>query len=736
MSDKNFDEAKINSVFGIAENAEALLNEMKNSCPEYIPTGFSTLDNVLNGGLTASLYVLGAMPSLGKSTFLINMSENIALSKTAVLYFSLEMPADHIARGTFCRCLFNAKKEKKDLSEAKRSTVSVSDLLKASFLDEEKEILDDAFEQYKKIGEYFYVIDKNYINEYNKDESTVTVSLIKKYVEDFINKEKTNVVVIMDYLQLLKPEEDMKRSTDRAIVNNSIDELVNIAHTNKIPVITISSINRASYSEPVTLSSFKESGGIEFSADVVWGLQLKDTGEKNNSEADKAKDYRDMQLVILKNRYGSRDHSVDFEFYTKFGLYTESGNPSEKNQNEEQPAEKEETVIAAAAAASVTAYSKADNSKATDVPAYKSAKEKEKGNSRRKKFLTGYINNTKIANYLRGNRIETGTEYPLTINGSAASATIISFTLTYKGEDKNSENKSLTFMDCAVMDAVLSYYYNLCNNKKLKLPAEFTVRDLIAFMQGRHYKAAVSVSKSMETKITGILEKLKNMEMTIDITQECRIMRGLTNAKLKEKKISCLLPTEGNDSPIILRGSLLPWVYANSQKTKFRIDRKKKPLLYEYSDKINSQIIIYSSVLLAGSEDSGKKSRVTESRFLERYYLIQQIEVLKYMLDKKNKTPKNVLDSQREIVLYDMNEDYSGVIPKVTNPYKGEYSDYLRSDAFRRRKKNISNEINAHLKYFQSKGYIEGYDASDPKEFPVYKITGRVKDSFCIEQDQ
>lgn len=222
MSDKNFDAAKINSAFGTAKDAEALLKKMQDSCPKYIPTGFSKLDNVLNGGLTASLYVLGAMPSLGKSTFLINMSEKIAYSGTAVLYFSLEMPADHIARGTLCRCLFNAGN---GLPKAKH-LVTAAELLKENEIKKIKgqvssDILTAAFEQYKTIGENFYVIDRNYISEYNQKKSTIAASFVRKYVEDFIKKEeqlakenekkeKRNVVVIMDYLQLLSPEENMK----------------------------------------------------------------------------------------------------------------------------------------------------------------------------------------------------------------------------------------------------------------------------------------------------------------------------------------------------------------------------------------------------------------------------------------------------------------------------------------------------------------------------------------------
>lgn len=43
---------------------------------------------------------------------------------------------------------------------------------------------------------------------------------------------------------------------------------------NDLVIVVISSLNRQNYLSPVDFESFKESGGIEYTADVVWGLQL------------------------------------------------------------------------------------------------------------------------------------------------------------------------------------------------------------------------------------------------------------------------------------------------------------------------------------------------------------------------------------------------------------------------------------------------------------------------------
>ena len=57
-----------------------------------IPTNFTKLDNLLNGGFPYGLITLGAIPSLGKTTFTLQLADNIAsMENTKVLFFSLEM---------------------------------------------------------------------------------------------------------------------------------------------------------------------------------------------------------------------------------------------------------------------------------------------------------------------------------------------------------------------------------------------------------------------------------------------------------------------------------------------------------------------------------------------------------------------------------------------------------------------------------------------------------------------
>lgn len=80
------------------------------------------------------------------------------------------------------------------------------------------------------------------------------------------------------------------------------------------------------------MESFKESGGIEYTADVVWALQyavvesqkFKDTEKQaeKNEMAEKAKreTVREIQLKCLKNRYGG-DYDCKFSYHSSFDLY-------------------------------------------------------------------------------------------------------------------------------------------------------------------------------------------------------------------------------------------------------------------------------------------------------------------------------------------------------------------------------------------------------------------------------
>ena len=130
-------------------------------------------------------------------------------------------------------------------------------------------------------------------------------------------------VVVIDYIQILAPYND--RATDKQNTDKAVMELKRISRDYKTPVIGISSFNRANYSVPVTMEAFKESGAIEYSSDVLIGLQLKGAGQKDfDANQAKRKVPREVELVILKNRNGRTGDIIDYNYYPLFNYFTES----------------------------------------------------------------------------------------------------------------------------------------------------------------------------------------------------------------------------------------------------------------------------------------------------------------------------------------------------------------------------------------------------------------------------
>ncbi|GHT40366.1 hypothetical protein AGMMS49921_01640 [Endomicrobiia bacterium] len=114
-------------------------------------------------------------------------------------------------------------------------------------------------------------------------------------------------------------------------------------------MIVISSFNRTNYLNEVSFESFKESGIIEYSTDVVIGLQLKIAGRQNWTESKpalnekreivneaKVKNPREIELVILKNRMYKAWDKIDFNYYPQFDYFEEINElfiPASRNSN-------------------------------------------------------------------------------------------------------------------------------------------------------------------------------------------------------------------------------------------------------------------------------------------------------------------------------------------------------------------------------------------------------------------
>ena len=138
-------------------------------------------------------------------------------------------------------------------------------------------------------------------------------------------------IVFIDYLQLIRPTEP--RQTTKDAVDGHIRALKQLQIENELVIVLISSLNRQNYLTTIDFESFKESGGIEYTADVIWGLQLSvmnsevfDTDKKLKTKRElvrqaKRATPRRIELLCLKNRYGVSSYTCEFDYYAKYDLF-------------------------------------------------------------------------------------------------------------------------------------------------------------------------------------------------------------------------------------------------------------------------------------------------------------------------------------------------------------------------------------------------------------------------------
>ena len=168
---------------------------------------------------------------------------------------------------------------------------------------------------------------RNYFDEINPymhiiNGNRPTLEDIEKKVKDFEEEYLEAPVVFIDYLQILKFDGD---KTDKQNIDEAITELKSLSVKYHIPVIVISSLNRNSYREKISMEAFKESGGIEYGCDKIFGLQFVGQGS-NGFDVNIAKslDTRDIELIVLKNRTGRTGESLYFKYKPMFNCYKEN----------------------------------------------------------------------------------------------------------------------------------------------------------------------------------------------------------------------------------------------------------------------------------------------------------------------------------------------------------------------------------------------------------------------------
>lgn len=344
-------------------------------CKEVWATGFSNLDAALDGGLHGSqLVCIGAISSLGKTSFVLQAATQMAEQGRDVLIFSLEMSRDELNAKTVSRyshILTLKELLSIDITQGTRTQFTTRDILKGDVDSHNPQSLDfftRAVEMAKAVAAHTYIYVGN---------NDVSVDTVKEVVQRHYAATGKKPAVILDYLQILNPsDEAVKKHYDvRRSTNDDITKLKVLAREFDIPVIVISAFNRASYTDSVSMSSFRESSGIEYSADVLIGLQYRgmdydqssfytqDGKAHNNGREREIEHYtrvirlfeemqstaaeggsQPIELKLLKNRNGSRctlwfDFTPKYNYFKEFVAFPDqqsSGKPTQAAQGKER----------------------------------------------------------------------------------------------------------------------------------------------------------------------------------------------------------------------------------------------------------------------------------------------------------------------------------------------------------------------------------------------------------------
>lgn len=302
---------------GISLYMDTLMATDMQNFRQAIPTGYANLDK-LTGGLYSGLYVLAAISSLGKTTFAHQMADQIAKSGTDVLFFSLEQSRLELVSKSIAREM------------ASRPGGPLLTSLQIRRGQGGQSVINAAAAYQREIGDRLSIIEGNFL---------MTCDRVEDYIRQYIRRTGTRPVVFIDYLQILDPGLD---ATGRPLplresIDKTVQKLKRLSRGLGLTVFVISSVNRANYLTPISFESLKESGGIEYSSDAVWGMQLevlsrdektfdRDGGVTTKRKAvDEAKEKipREIELVILKNRYGRTNQKASLRYYPDRDLFEE-----------------------------------------------------------------------------------------------------------------------------------------------------------------------------------------------------------------------------------------------------------------------------------------------------------------------------------------------------------------------------------------------------------------------------
>ena len=255
------------------------LDELSNDKSSYkgIKTHFRDLDNLLNGLHKSDLIILAARPAVGKTSFSMNIVEQVALQGYSCAVFSLEMGKEQLVQRMLCSV----------------AGVSMENAVKGKM--NKKEWLKIAKAREELSNTKIFIDDSAIIRPRE---------LISK-CRRLKNRFGLDLIMI-DYIQLMTP--DKARSSDSR--QNEITEISRslkiLAKEINVPVIALSQLSRAVETRKgrPQLADLRESGAIEQDADIVMFIHRPDRGATEKEIAEGKVQKNVAEIIVEKHRNG------------------------------------------------------------------------------------------------------------------------------------------------------------------------------------------------------------------------------------------------------------------------------------------------------------------------------------------------------------------------------------------------------------------------------------------------
>lgn len=236
-----------------------------------VSTGFTDIDGITSGLQKSDLIIVAGRPSMGKTSFAMNIAENIVISaELPVLIFSLEMPADSL----ILRMLSSLGRI--DQSKIRNGQLSDEDwprLTSAVTLLNDKPLLID-------------------------DSAALTPNEIRSRARRVVREYGSLGLIVVDYLQLMRVAGTVENRTGE--ISEISRSLKAIAKEFDCPLIAGSQLNRGLEQRPdkrPIMSDLRESGAIEQDADVIMAIYR---DEVYHEDAEKGI----AEIIVLKQRNG------------------------------------------------------------------------------------------------------------------------------------------------------------------------------------------------------------------------------------------------------------------------------------------------------------------------------------------------------------------------------------------------------------------------------------------------